>query len=61
MLENKMLEKMLDMLIKNEVNQHRRNHLIECVRNMAFAYEKYEKLLSEQKVITKVMWILAEE
>ncbi len=43
MIENKMLPKILEMLRGDLINEHRRRHLIEVVRNLSFEYEQYEK------------------
>lgn len=44
MLENKMLQKVVELLKSNKINAHRRIHLNDCLRNIAFEYELYEKL-----------------
>ena len=36
------LPKIIDMLKWDKVSQHRRKHLIECLRNVAFGYDAYE-------------------
>ena len=43
MIENKMIPKILEMLRGDLINDHRRRHLIEVIRNMAFEYEQHEK------------------
>lgn len=39
MLEHKMLNKVIEFLKYDKVNKHRRTHLIEMLRNLAFEYE----------------------
>ena len=51
MLENKMLQKLVELLKANKINSHRRTHIIETVRNIAFEYEAYEKLFIAVSII----------
>ena len=44
MVENKMGPKIAEMLRGDLINDHRRKHLIEVLRNLAFEYETFEKL-----------------
>lgn len=37
--QTKILTKIIDMIRYEKVNQHRRIHLLECLRNIAFDYE----------------------
>ena len=37
--EHKIFEKIVDMIRYEKVNHHRRKHLLECLRNLAFEYE----------------------
>jgi len=37
--QTKILAKIIDMIRYEKVNQHRRIHLLECLRNIAFEYE----------------------
>ena len=39
MLNNKMHNKIIDFLKGDRINKHRRTHLIETLRNIAFEYE----------------------
>ena len=39
MLENKILQYILDLLLKVKLNSHRRRYLIEAIRNLLFEYE----------------------
>ena len=59
MIENKIFMKILELLKKNEVNKHRRCHLIEAIRNIAFEYEKYEKIFIENTFVKDIAYILA--
>ena len=47
MIENKMGPKIAEMLRGDLINDHRRKHLIEVLRNIAFEYEQYEKLFTQ--------------
>jgi hypothetical protein len=40
MLANKMLNKCVEFLKGDRINKHRRTHLIETLRNLAFEYEE---------------------
>lgn len=42
-IENKMLPKIVQLLLDQEINTHRRIHLAHCLRNLAFEYENHEK------------------
>lgn len=44
MMKNKMLPMLVDMIKSSTINQHRKDHLTDCIRNMAFEYDNYEKL-----------------
>lgn len=43
MLENKMHSKIIELLKGDRINKHRRTHLIETLRNLAFEYEVKEQ------------------
>lgn len=55
------LPKILDMIRWDKVSQHRRKHLIECVRNVAFGYEDYEAKFTELSLVKELGHILADE
>ncbi|CDW79364.1 duf383 domain containing protein [Stylonychia lemnae] len=60
MLENKMLQKLVELLKGNKINSHRRIHLIECIRNIVFEYEPYEKLfIANTKNLLDTLMLLA--
>jgi hypothetical protein len=62
MLDNKMLPKIIELLVKNgesQVNEHRRTFLIETLRNISFEYEKNEALFAEGNVVKDIISILA--
>ncbi len=64
MLDNKMLPKIIELLVKNgesQVNEHRRTFLIETLRNISFEYEKNEALFAEGNVVKDIISILAQE
>ena len=42
MIENKYIEVIVVAMCKKDLNLHRRRHLIRCLRNLLFEYEKYE-------------------
>lgn len=42
MLANKMHSKIVEFLKGDQINKHRRTHLIETLRNLAFEYETQE-------------------
>jgi hypothetical protein len=60
-IEQSWLPKIIDMLRWNKVSLHRRKHLIECVRNVAFGYEAYEAKFKELNLIRELAFILASE
>jgi hypothetical protein len=49
------------MLRWDKVSQHRRKHLIECLRNVAFAYEEHEAKFTEVALVKELGHILADE
>ena len=53
--------KIIDMLRWQKVNSHRRQHLLECLRNLAFEYESQESLFYESNLIKEVAHMLAQE
>ena len=53
--------KIIDMLRWQKVNDHRRQHLLECLRNLAFEYESQESLFFESNLVKEVAHILAQE
>ena len=59
--ESNMVPKIFDMLRFDKVNQHRRKHLLECVRNLAFEYEGLEAKLTEQGFVKELGHILSNE
>lgn len=42
MIENKMMAKIIELIKEGEINTNRKKHLIGCIRNLSFEYEKYE-------------------
>ena len=57
MIENKMVPRINEMLMGDVINDHRRTHLIECLRNITFEYEQFEKLfisVSSHTIIDKL-------
>ena len=57
MLRNKMLAKIIEFLKFERVNPHRRAHLIETMRNIAFEYEIEEKFFSQVILLIFFMFI----
>ena len=55
------LPKLIDMLRWSKVSQHRRKHIIECLRNVAFGYEAYEGKFREVNLIRELTHVLAAE
>lgn len=41
-ITNEMFPKIVDMLLHNKVNAHRHQHLLDCLRNVAFEYDTME-------------------
>lgn len=56
-----MLPRLLDMLRWDKVNAHRRTHIIECVRNVAFEYEAMEARFLDSGIVKELAQILANE
>eukprot|EP00347_Sterkiella_histriomuscorum_P020667 403336931 len=61
MLRNKMLAKIIEFLKFERVNQHRRAHLIETMRNIAFEYEIEEKFFSQIHLVQDCVQMLVAE
>jgi hypothetical protein len=53
--------KIIDMLRWQKVNGHRRQHLLECLRNLAFEYESQESLFFDSNLVKEVAHMLAQE
>ena len=60
-VEYQMLPKIIDMLRWNKVSVHRRKHLIECLRNVAFGYEAFEGKFVELKFTQELAHTLTYE
>ena len=60
-MEYDMLPKIVDMLRWNKVSIHRRKHLIEAVRNIAFGYENLEAKFVELNLVRELGYILSFE
>lgn len=60
-IDQDMLAKIVDMLRWDKVSAHRRKHLIECLRNVAFGYEQFEQKFVEFKLVKELAHILANE
>ncbi len=56
-----MLPKLIDMVRWDKVNSHRKTHIIECVRNLAFDYESQETRFYESGLVKELAHILANE
>lgn len=57
----KMLPKIVDMLRWEKVSIHRRKHLLDCLRNVAFGYEALESQFVELKLTKELGHLLAIE
>lgn len=53
--------KIVDMLRWQKVNNHRRQHLLECLRNLAFEYEAQEAKFVECNLLKELSHMLAQE
>lgn len=60
-MEKDMFAKIVDMVRWEKVNTHRRKHLIECLRNVAFGYEAFEQKFIEFGLISQLAHILSNE
>jgi hypothetical protein len=54
MFKNKILQKILELLVAGNINEHRRKHLIETMRNICFDYESEIKVLTEIEAVKKL-------
>jgi hypothetical protein len=50
LIDNKLVPKIIEMLKNDLINEHRRVHLIEVLRNVAFEYEPCEKLFIQVSI-----------
>ena len=60
-IEYAMMPKILDILRYDKVNAHRRKHLIEALRNVAFEYEGMEGKFLESGLVKEVAHVLSNE
>lgn len=61
LMEQNMLPKIIDMLRWNKVSLHRRKHLIETLRNIAFGYDDCEAKFIEFHLVKELGYILSFE
>lgn len=54
-----MFAKIVDMLRWQKVNNHRRQHLLECLRNLTFEYESQETKYFETNLVKELAHMLA--
>lgn len=56
-----MMPKIIDMLRYEKVNSHRRTHLFDCLRNLAFEYEPQESRFISSGFVKEIAYLLAFE
>lgn len=59
-VDNKIFSKIIEMLKGNQINEHRRLHLTESMRNISFEYEKYGVLFAKAGLVSDIAQILVD-
>lgn len=61
MVENKYIEVIVEQMVKQKLNEHRRKFLISCIKNLLFDVESFEQKFYDMGVPKDICKVLIDE